>query len=386
MTKRVLYIEYSHPAPHPITGHGANVLREHGWEVWFLAKQAGGMAAQFIFDPIFRDRFIEWKHYEPGFRQKLHFLAFNVYCVYLARKLRVQWVYGNDFRIGPGALVISWFLRTKVLYHEHDLPPREDEHGHFSRVLMKFRKLLARRANVLVTCHEERSRELLEDVGFFRPTLEVLNCCRRNEIRQKRIDPVGAELRILFHGSIVPERLPLTLIDAIALVRGKCRLLIAGYTTDRKSDYLAEIKRRATELGISSSIDIVGAIPYRNRLLDLISTCDVGLSFVSKNSSDRNLKSMAGPSQKSFDYLAAGVPLLVTNLPDWNSMFVDPGYALNCNPEDPGSIAEQLQWFHDNPDKLRAMGEKGRQRILGEWNYEKQFEPILEELERSLVC
>jgi hypothetical protein len=30
---------------------------------------------------------------------------------------------------------------------------------------------------------------------------------------------------------------------------------------------------------------------------------------------------------------------------------------------------------------MRQMGERGRQRILEEWNYERQFSPVLERLE-----
>jgi hypothetical protein len=46
---------------------------------------------------------------------------------------------------------------------------------------------------------------------------------------------------------------------------------------------------------------------------------------------DLNEQAMAGASNKPFDYLACGVPLLVSDLLDWRMMFVKPGYGLACN-------------------------------------------------------
>jgi glycosyltransferase involved in cell wall biosynthesis len=74
------------------------------------------------------------------------------------------------------------------------------------------------------------------------------------------------------------------------------------------------------------------------------------------------------------------VPLLVSDLADWRKMYVEPGYAKACCPSLPDSISRALRWFMENPEQARQMGERGRQRILQEWNYETQFAPVLSEL------
>ena len=98
-----------------------------------------------------------------------------------------------------------------------------------------------------------------------------------------------------------------------------------------------------------------------------------------RQSLDDNEQAMTGASNKPFDYLASGLALLVSDLPDWRTMFVDNGYALAVDPTDPASIATAVSWLLEHPDELRAMGERGRQRILCEWNYEKQFAPVLQQ-------
>ncbi|OBQ32680.1 MAG: glycosyltransferase, partial [Anabaena sp. CRKS33] len=79
-------------------------------------------------------------------------------------------------------------------------------------------------------------------------------------------------------------------------------------------------------------------------------------------------------------YLACGLPLVVSDLPDWQQMYVEPGYGLSCNPEDVNSIADVIRWYLEHPLEMKAMGERGRQRILNEWNYETQFEVVKNQL------
>jgi hypothetical protein len=44
-----------------------------------------------------------------------------------------------------------------------------------------------------------------------------------------------------------------------------------------------------------------------------------------KQSEDINMRHMVGASNKPFDYMASGLPLLVTDLPEWAATFVEPG-------------------------------------------------------------
>jgi glycosyltransferase involved in cell wall biosynthesis len=86
---------------------------------------------------------------------------------------------------------------------------------------------------------------------------------------------------------------------------------------------------------------------------------------------------MAGASNKPFDYMARGLALLVTDLPDWRAMYVDEGFGLCCQPDSVESIVEALKWFWENRAERQAMALRGRQRILEAWNYEQQFHSVL---------
>ena len=97
-----------------------------------------------------------------------------------------------------------------------------------------------------------------------------------------------------------------------------------------------------------------------------------------KETRDPNLKFMAGASVKLFDYLACGLAVLVSDNPDHERLFVANGVARSCDPRLPESIASNLLWFLEHAEETRQMGERGRRRVQEDWNYERQFQPVLD--------
>jgi glycosyltransferase involved in cell wall biosynthesis len=97
-------------------------------------------------------------------------------------------------------------------------------------------------------------------------------------------------------------------------------------------------------------------------------------------SDDVNMAHMTGASNKAFDYLACGMALLVSDLEDWRSVYIDEGYGLACDPTNPDSIVCAVNWFLCNREEMRSMGRRGRARTMSEWNYETQFAPVMKAL------
>jgi hypothetical protein len=106
----------------------------------------------------------------------------------------------------------------------------------------------------------------------------------------------------------------------------------------------------------------------------------LGIATIAMDTTDQNLATLAGASNKAFEYLACGMPLLISADAAWQRMYEAPGYALPCRPHDAGSIAAAVRAFVEQRGHAHNMGEAGRQRILKEWNYETQFAPVLQVL------
>jgi spore maturation protein CgeB len=130
---------------------------------------------------------------------------------------------------------------------------------------------------------------------------------------------------------------------------------------------------------VDAPIEYLGMVP-RADLLAEAARAHIGLSLMPFKSDDVNINHMAGASNKPFDYMAAGLALLVSDLPDWTRMFVEPGFGLACDPADVDSIWSVLSWFLDHPEERRAMAGRARDKIKTEWNYDTQFRNVLESL------
>jgi glycosyltransferase involved in cell wall biosynthesis len=196
----------------------------------------------------------------------------------------------------------------------------------------------------------------------------------------RRAGPIGGSLRLLYHGSIVPDRLPAGILDALASLPGSVSLTVVGYETVGSRGYIEHLRKRAAELGIAERLDVKGTLATREELMSVCRSHDAGLALMPSGSLDPNLRNMAGASNKPFDYLACGLALLVSELPEWVDMFVRPGYGLACDPTSATSLAAAISRFRENPEETRAMGERGRQRVVREWNYEHQFRPVRDRL------
>ena len=141
-------------------------------------------------------------------------------------------------------------------------------------------------------------------------------------------------LIIYYHGSITPDRIPTQLVIAASRFNGAVRVQVAGYETLGNTGYRRKLAAAAAKNGASGIIEFLGAIPRRSELLRSASKAHLGIALVPKRSDDINLQHMVGASNKPFDYMACGLPLLVSDLPEWTETFVKPGYARACDPED----------------------------------------------------
>lgn len=310
---------------------------------------------------------------EPGWRQKRQFLAFVWQALREARRSKPAWIYASDALSTPAALVLRRLTRARLVYHEHDAPSGVSS-SIFMRIVGWCRRRVTRDASIVIVPSLERARALGADA---REVTVVPNTPLRREVREPRAASGDrVRLRVLYHGSIVPARLPLTVIDALAALPAGVSLTVAGYDPSG-GDHLESLIARSRTLGVDDRLDVAGIVRTRERLLDLAASCDVGLALMPSNTQDVNEQTMVGASNKPFDYLACGLALLVADVPAWRAMYVAPGYGLACVPESAQSIATALRWFLDHPAECRRMGEAGRQQVLSDWHYEREFLPVV---------
>lgn len=375
---RVMYVQYTNPAGYPPLEHSAIQLASHGWEVRF-AGIAGRGAAAMEFPPFPRIQVWRRRWCAPGVMQKIHYLTFTLWCLLKAWRFKPNWVYCSDPLSAVPGLWIHRLTGAKIIYHEHDSPaaPKGKEKW-FAALCRRHRHEMATKAQVVVLPNEARLAAFAEENPIQGDAVCVWNCPSLNDLKDHGDQrPPQGPLRVLYHGSIVPDRFPVMMLEALAACERDISIRLIGYEVPGMIGYTDQLKQEAKRLGVTDRFEYLGTLPQRSDLMARAAECDVGLSLLRLESDDINMRHMSGASNKPFDYLSQGLALIVPRAPEWEALFVDNGCAVACEPGNTEELAETLRWLSDHRDEVRRMGQQGRTLIREKWNYETQFAKVL---------
>jgi glycosyltransferase involved in cell wall biosynthesis len=291
----------------------------------------------------------------------------------LALRLRPKVVYASDpIGAGPG-LLATRLTGGALLYHEHDTPSP----GTLHPLLARSRAATSRAARLIIFPNEARAQFAQSELRFSNEKLHVVwNVPRRAELVSSAAT-VEPPLIVYYHGSISPARLPESVAIAVRRMAGRVRLRIAGYEAPSARGYVRHLVGSEASAAADAPVEYLGIVPQRADLLAEAARAHVGLSLMPFNSGDLNMRHMAGASNKPFDYMSAGLALLISDLPEWNQMFVEPGFARAADPTNTDSLAAALEWFVNHPDQRQGMATRARAKIEADWNYDRLFAPIL---------
>jgi glycosyltransferase involved in cell wall biosynthesis len=379
--KIIIYAQYANAEAYPPLEQSSRIFADKGWDVFFFSlrldeKPSGNLL--FENHPNIYMRYLPWQ--SPGIRQKFHFIRYNLWVLGCTIVLRPKILYLSQPESSIIGLLASYITRVRIIYHEHDAPS-SDSLSAFMRFLLYVRRQIARRANLCIIPNEKRVESFRQETRTIRPLRVVWNCPRIAEVVPPRSDDEKGSFVIWYHGSIVPFRLPLTIINALARLPAHVELRIAGYVTSGYKEYLNDLLALCRELGVEDRVIYLGTLPTRKVLFNECKKADLGLAFANPEEDiNTSADSLIGASNKPFDYLACGVGLLTSPQNSYQSLFVEPGYGIACDPTNVDSLVSTLNWAIKHPNEILKMGEAGRQRILSDWNYEAQFDPILDYL------
>jgi glycosyltransferase involved in cell wall biosynthesis len=280
----------------------------------------------------------------------------------------------------PG-LVAAYSGGARLIYHEHDSPSDENAYNHTVRWA---RRNAARKAELVIFPNDGRGRIAQERIGFSADALRIVwNLPCLDELPSLAFK-ADAPIVVYYHGSVTPERLPKAVPEAVARFDGAVLLEIAGYEAPTGQGYVARLQKQWGRAEYGGLIRWVGALPTRRELLARAAQAHIGLALMPSESGDVNMTLMAGASNKAFDYMAAGLALVVSDLPDWQAMFVKPGHAVPCDPGSANSVEGALRFLIENPNGRAMMAARARAKIEREWNYEAVFGPVIARLEKIL--
>ena len=197
------------------------------------------------------------------------------------------------------------------------------------------------------------------------------------ETDPEEIDPdEDGPIRFIYRGLVSEERGVYTLLDAIERVPDEydVSLVLGGrYATEEIEE---TVRRRK---GDSERIEVVDWLPSLADVIDLYRDCDVGTMCFHPGP---NRNDAVHRSNKLFQYMAAGLPIVVSDIGEWGELVEETGCGVAVDPQNPDEIAAVMAELAGDSDRRTEMGRAGHEAALERFNWPSQAEKLLDLYER----
>ena len=264
-------------------------------------------------------------------------------------------------------------LGKRFLFDHHDINPelyeaKFNRRDFFYRLMVRFERWTFRVADVSIATNESYRRIAIERGGMPPERVHVVRSGPKLD-RLRTVEPVpalrqGRKYLVGYVGVMgAQEGIDLLLRSIAHIVQQMKRTdihfgLVGGGTS------LVAMKRYALELGIADYVTFTGRVDDQ-RLLEMLNTADVCVNPDIAN--EMNDKSTMN---KIMEYMALGKPIVQFDLTE--GRFSAQQASLYARPNDAIDLAEKMLELLDDPQRMRTMGEHGRNRVESEleWKYE----------------
>ncbi len=377
---------WTHAGWHPSLAFTSQLLSEAGHLVHILARS-----------PLVNRSFTEGAQFGKNAqlqqvgRSDWYTKGRQDYFSYLAEALRLTRRFRPDVIIGYDlhGFVAAYLAHlrcpsSKLVYHNFDLAPSTGI-SPFTRMLKRLEILGAQKADVTIFSSAVRADLFSREAALKRKPLVVMNCQRLHQLHQ----PTG-ELQTLLSqtgrkfdrlvvrlGMIGPHHGIEATIRSICDWKGNWGLILAGAPIE---SYMEEIKQLVMELRLDDQVIFLPSVSF-SLWYECLYNANLGIALYEPVGT--NNMSMAGAGNKLNLYLKAGIPSIVPTIPDFVAMTDRYKIGEVADPTDPASIAGAINAVLLDSRKYTTYSENARHAFETEFNFEKQFEPVLRLLHLS---
>ena len=281
----------------------------------------------------------------------------------------------------PVAISLAARRKVPVVYDARDIYVDAGNIARLPRPIRRFVGRLergwARRADRVITVNRPYAEVMASRWDLPLPLI-VLNCSFRYEPSDPRSCRIHEQLGldrkaavVLYQGGFSRDRGIEQLIEAIRLVPDAV-LVLMGYGRLR-----AELEAVAADPALEGRVRILPAVPPAE-LLDWISAADIVAMPIQPTTLNHRLTT----PNKLFEAMAAGVPVVASDLPGMASIVRDTGAGLLVDPTDPTAIAAAITSLVTDPARRAELAGKALAAAHATYNWETQADELLAEYGR----
>jgi glycosyltransferase involved in cell wall biosynthesis len=175
------------------------------------------------------------------------------------------------------------------------------------------------------------------------------------------------EPMVAFPGGILPERGIRQMVHAMACFPESANATLEIASTEFPPDLWEELTKHPGW----SRVRYHGALT-RQQVMQMLGRASAGLVLYLPEGQNHG----AMP-HKLFEYMAAGIPVIASDLPLWRRLLDGIDCVLFVNPYRPEAVAEAIQHVIDRPEEAARMGRIGREAVRTRYNWDSQSHELV---------
>jgi len=218
-------------------------------------------------------------------------------------------VHSHDVNTLPTAWLVKVFTRARLVYDAHEISTDREGYASFRNFVARVEKFITPKAALTMTTTDTRAKFFARAYGIKRP-LVLQNRPRysvpqiSNRIREELA--ITDELPIvLYQGGIQQGRGLRRIVDAAKLVTDAHFVFIGGGRLEQP------LKDKVNALGLGHKVHFIPTVALAE-LPSYTSSADIGVQAIENTC----LNHFSTDSNKLFEYLIAGLPIVATNMPE----------------------------------------------------------------------
>lgn len=310
------------------------------------------------------------------FRKKAAFYAeLNVRLFWRLLFSRADLYYANDLDTLPANALAAAIRRKPLVYDSHEFfteVPEIQGRQWVKKTWAFLERTCIGRAEVVLTVNPSIARLLEQSYALQKVHVvrNVPDAAAPRELHSRAaLDlPEGVHLLILQGSGINVDRGAEELFEAVALTSG-VHLLVVG-----SGDALPGLKQRAKGADLEGKITFKPRMPYRD-MMAYTAAADLGLSL----DKDTNLNYRYSLPNKVFDYVAAGIPVLVSDLVEVRRFVESHDLGVVASRLEPRYLADLVHATLSDEAAMMRYRKNARATAPGIlWS--KEYAPIVEEV------
>ncbi len=164
---------------------------------------------------------------------------------------------------------------------------------------------------------------------------------------------------VCYIGAITENRGIKLMVDALSLDESFELKLAGSFVFQELENEVKKMKswKNVTYYGFQNRIEIY----------DIMKNSFAGLLLMKNTPNNINTF-----PNKMFEYMLAGIPIIVSDFPLWREILKNTNCAIFVNQTKPEEIIKAMNYLYENPEIAKQMGQIGREKILTDYNWENE--------------